>query len=801
MDREQIISKLNKEQQEAVLASEGPVLILAGAGSGKTRVLVHRIAYLIDVCGVAPYNILAITFTNKAAEEMRQRVDDMIGFGAGEIWVMTFHACCVRILRRHAEEIGFTRYFSIYDRDDQESVMKDILKRRKIDPKVISHKAVLNAISSAKDELITPEKYARLNKEWGQVKIADLYAEYQDKLKENNAMDFDDLISRTVALFEERPDILELYRRKFQYISVDEYQDTNTAQFRLVKLLADEHRNLCVVGDDDQSIYKFRGANIRNILNFEEYFPDAKVVKLERNYRSTQNILNAANEVIRHNRGRKSKRLWTDVGDGEKIRFKRYETGYAEAEAVAREIAQAVGRRERHYKDYAVLYRTNAQSRLFEEKCLLLNVPYKLVGGVNFYSRREIKDVLAYLKTIDNAVDDVASTRIINVPKRGIGATTITKIATYAADGGISFFDAAAAAKDIPGLSSATAKKVAVFTDFIAGLRRKSGELKVSDLIGEILNETGYLEALQAEGTEEAEDRLDNLDELRNKAVQYEENADSPSLSGFLEEVALIADIDTVDDNDDRVLLMTLHAAKGLEFPVVYMTGMEEGIFPSAMSINSSDSDEEVEEERRLCYVGITRAREQLTMTMAYERMMRGEMHPMMPSRFIHEMPREVVDLGKGSQASRTKPDLGNAGFGRSMREAITAKPYAPKPGNGAFTGAYGRSDEDMNSGYSSAYSRSGADRNGGAYSSPYKSPYSKPAQNKSSAPASASSGRIGSGELGYEVGDKVRHVKFGVGTVREIRNMGRDHQVTVDFPSWGVKKLLAGFAKLVREE
>ena len=800
MDREQIISKLNKEQQEAVLAAEGPVLILAGAGSGKTRVLVHRIAYLINVCGVSPGNILAITFTNKAAEEMRQRVDDMIGFGSNEIWVMTFHACCVRILRRHAEEIGFTRYFSIYDRDDQESVMKDIMKRRKIDPKAMSHKAVLNAISSAKDELITPEKYARMNREWGQVKIADLYAEYQDKLKENNAMDFDDLIARTVALFEERPDILEIYRRKFRYISVDEYQDTNTAQFRLVKLLADEHRNLCVVGDDDQSIYKFRGANIRNILNFEEYFPDARVVKLERNYRSTQNILNAANEVIRHNRGRKAKRLWTDVGDGEKIRFKRFETGYAEAEAVAREIAQAVGRRERHYKDYAVLYRTNAQSRLFEEKCLMLNVPYKLVGGVNFYSRREIKDVLAYLKTIDNAVDDVASTRIINVPKRGIGATTITKISTYAEDGGISFFEAACGAKEIPGLSSATAKKVAVFTDFIVNLRKKAGELKVSDLIGEILNETGYLEALQTEGTEEAEDRLDNLDELRNKAVQYEENADTPTLSGFLEEVALIADIDTVDDNDDRVLLMTLHAAKGLEFPVVYMTGMEEGIFPSAMSINSSDSDEEVEEERRLCYVGITRAKEQLTMTMAYERMMRGEMHPMMPSRFVHEMPRDLVDLGRAGQAAKPKPDLGNAGFGRGMREAITASPYAPKPVNGGgyqspYRSPYSRAGAESNTGPSSA---AGAGRGAG-----------KAGQGNDSGRGPAVSGTAGSnagaagpgGALGYEVGDKVRHVKFGVGRVKEIRNMGRDYQVTVDFPAWGVKKLLAGFAKLVREE
>ena len=472
METNDILTRLNKEQQEAVLQTEGPVLILAGAGSGKTRVLVHRIAYLINVCGVDPYSILAITFTNKAADEMRSRVDDMIGFGSREIWVMTFHSCCVRILRRHAEEIGYTRYFTIYDTDDQLSVMKDIFKRRGIDTKFLKERTALGMISSAKNELVGPDEYARMTRgDYRTGQVADIYDEYQKRLRDNNAMDFDDLIMNTVTLFEQHPEILDLYRERFRYMMVDEYQDTNTAQFRFVSLLAGKYKNLCVVGDDDQSIYKFRGANIRNILNFEQIFPESRVIKLEQNYRSTQHILNCANEVIRNNRGRKSKRLWTENGTGSRVRFIRFENAYEEADFVAAEIGRRVRSGERSYKDFAVLYRTNAQSRLFEEKCLFLNVPYKLVGGVNFYSRREIKDVLAYLKTIDNAVDDVASTRIINVPRRGIGATTITKISTYAFDSGCSFFDAASSADQIFSLSSATAKKVRGFTDFINDLR------------------------------------------------------------------------------------------------------------------------------------------------------------------------------------------------------------------------------------------------------------------------------------------------------------------------------------------
>ena len=680
METNDILTRLNKEQQEAVLQTEGPVLILAGAGSGKTRVLVHRIAYLINVCGVDPYSILAITFTNKAADEMRSRVDDMIGFGSREIWVMTFHSCCVRILRRHAEEIGYTRYFTIYDTDDQLSVMKDIFKRRGIDTKFLKERTALGMISSAKNELVGPDEYARMTRgDYRTGQVADIYDEYQKRLRENNAMDFDDLIMNTVTLFEQHPEILDLYRERFRYMMVDEYQDTNTAQFRFVSLLAGKYKNLCVVGDDDQSIYKFRGANIRNILNFEQIFPESRVIKLEQNYRSTQHILNCANEVIRNNRGRKSKRLWTENGTGSRVRFIRFENAYEEADFVAAEIGRRVRSGERSYKDFAVLYRTNAQSRLFEEKCLFLNVPYKLVGGVNFYSRREIKDVLAYLKTIDNAVDDVASTRIINVPRRGIGATTITKISTYAFDSGCSFFDAALSANDISSLSSATAKKVRGFTDFINDLRHDAKELEVEDLIKKILKDTGYRKELEVEDTEESRERLENIDELVSKAASYSQKSEHPTLSGFLEEVALIADIDTVDDGDDRVLLMTLHSAKGLEFPVVFMAGMEEGLFPSSMSIRAENPDEEIEEERRLCYVGITRAKEELIMTAAYARMVRGEFEPHAVSRFVREISRDSIDQPRAA-APKPAAFAPKGGLGSDMRDAINKSAYAPKP-------------------------------------------------------------------------------------------------------------------------
>lgn len=780
MKANEITAGLNNEQREAVLQTEGPVLILAGAGSGKTRVLVHRISYLVNVMDVYPSQILAITFTNKAAAEMRSRVDDMIGFEAGQIWVMTFHSCCVRILRRHAELLGFTRYFTIYDTDDSLQVMKEIFRRKKVDTKRIKERAVLHAISSAKNEHVTPKQYAKINGSdyWGGL-VSDFYEEYQARLKENNAMDFDDLLVNTVELFDKHPEVLQLYQERFHYLMVDEYQDTNTVQFEFVSRLADRHKNLCVVGDDDQSIYKFRGANIRNILNFEQIFPDAKVIRLEQNYRSTSNILNAANEVIRNNRGRKSKKLWTENGAGERVRFRRFSTGYDEADYVVVEIGRMVRSGERNYKDFAVLYRTNAQSRLFEEKCLFLNIPYKLVGGVNFYARREIKDVLAYLKTIDNGVDDLASMRIVNVPKRGIGQTTVNKVSAYAVDAGMSFFDAAREASRIPGLSKATSGKIGKFTSLIEEFRKEAVHSTVSQLVRMVVTDSGYRESLEAEDTDESKERLENIDELISKAAQYEKNADYPTLSGFLEEVALIADIDTVEDGDDRVLLMTLHSAKGLEFPVVYMAGMEEGLFPSSMSINSDDPEDEIEEERRLCYVGITRAKELLTLTAASERMIRGQIEPHPVSRFVREISRDQLDQGKKAP---TKNSIGNlkGGFGRDMRDAIHAKPFAPKP---SVSGSFGSVPSDIRA------SASKASASKASASKAYTDSYTE----------SKANGYAGSpgGAPDYDVGDSVRHRKFGVGTVLAVKEGKRDFEVTVDFPAWGVKKMFAAFAKL----
>ena len=554
-----IYDTLNTEQREAVFHTEGPVLILAGAGSGKTRVLTHRIAYLIEEKGVNPWNIMAITFTNKAAGEMRERVDKIVGFGAESIWVSTFHSSCVRMLRRFIDRLGYDTNFTIYDADDQKTLMKDICKRLDIDTKVYKEKAILAAISSAKDELISPEEYELQNiADFSKKKIILAYKEYQKELKKNNALDFDDLIVKTVELFQSCPDVLEYFQERFRYIMVDEYQDTNTAQFKFVSLLASKYQNLCVVGDDDQSIYKFRGANIGNILGFEKVFSNAKVIRLEQNYRSTQNILNAANQVIQNNMERKRKTLWTENEEGEKLHFRQFMNAYEEAEYVVGEISKKVREGDGEYRDFAVLYRTNAQSRLFEEKLLMANIPYKLVGGVNFYARKEIKDLLAYLKTVDNAKDDLAVRRIINVPKRGIGATTLSRVQDYASERGMGFYDALREAEQIPSIGRA-AVKVEPFVTFIQTLRSKQEFLSPSELLKDIIESTGYVEELQKEGTDEAEARIENIDELITKVVSYEEENETPTLSGFLEEVALVADIDSVDGDDNQVLLMTLH--------------------------------------------------------------------------------------------------------------------------------------------------------------------------------------------------------------------------------------------------
>ena len=739
-----VYETLNDKQQEAVFHTEGPLLVLAGAGSGKTRVLTHRIAYLMEEKGIMPWNILAITFTNKAAGEMRERVNRLVGQGAERIWVSTFHSACVRILRRHSGWIGYDTNFVIYDGDDQKSLMKDICKRLNIDTKKYKERAILGVISSAKDELIGPEQFALdAQGDYRQEIIAKAYSEYQRQLKSSNAFDFDDLIMKTVELFQNNPDILDEYQERFRYIMVDEYQDTNTAQFKLVSLLAAKYQNLCVVGDDDQSIYKFRGANIENILSFEKIFPDACVVKLEQNYRSTQNILDAANSVIQNNTGRKEKKLWTANGQGDKVRMRSFQSAFEEAEFISGEIAARVRRQEADYRDFAILYRTNAQSRMFEEKFLMANIPYKIVGGVNFYARKEIKDLLAYLKTIDNAKDDLSVRRILTVPKRGIGATTVTRVQEYALAHQMSFYEALEHASEIMGAGRAVSK-INSFVTFIRTLRTQEEFFSVSELLKEVIERTGYVSELEAEGTEEAKARLENIDELINKVTSYEEEAEEPSLEGFLEEVALVADIDSLDECSSHVVLMTLHSAKGLEFPEVYLAGMEDGLFPSYLSIDSEDEDA-LEEERRLCYVGITRAMRHLTLTCARMRMSRGETHYNRPSRFLDELPKEKLDFGRKEE--HRKQEIPQTEKNRTNAYAQAKSVFHTKAYDTVF---------DLKKGM------------------PEKA-----------------------GSLEYEVGDTVRHMKFGVGMVEKIQDGGRDYEVTVNFEKFGVKKMFAAFAKL----
>lgn len=745
-----IYDKLNEQQKEGVFTTEGAVLILAGAGSGKTGVLTHRIAHLIDDLGVNSYNILVITFTNKAAKEMKERVDRLVGMGADSAWIMTFHAACVRILRRYICRIGYDNNFTIYDTDDQKSVIKDILKRKNLDPKQYKDRTILSVISNAKDNLISPDDmYQSSGGNYNTMKTAEIYREYQEQLKKNNAVDFDDIIGLTVKLFNEDKEVLKYYQERFRYIMVDEYQDTNRAQFNLIRLLAGGHGNLCVVGDDDQSIYKFRGADINNILDFEKYFNDAKIIKLEQNYRSTQKILDVANEVIKNNAGRKDKRLWTSVKDGTKVIFNVYENGYEEARGIAEDIAHRHLHDRKDYSDFAILYRTNAQSRSLEEKLIEKNIPYRIYGGINFYARREIKDILAYLKTIDNARDDLAVKRILNVPKRGIGATSVAKVDDYAYENDITFYVALRQAKEVPGLQRAVSK-VEGFVTQIEILKSKSQYIGVGKLIEEIIETVGYSDYIDAESEsdEQATERRQNIDELISKAVQYEETVDEPSLSGFLEEVALVADIDNLDENNDMVSLMTIHSAKGLEFPIVYLAGMEDGLFPSYMSISTGD-ESDIEEERRLCYVGITRAKETLIMSAARMRTVRGETQMNRTSRFVREIPKEL--LAESAQMLKKNSEY----------SSITGKDHMELP-------VRKRGQVAFNSYQREAISNTVFDKK------------------TDSAPD-------------YVVGDRVRHIKFGEGTVADMINGGRDYEVTVDFDTAGRKKMFAGFAKLVK--
>ena len=762
-----LLDALNEPQRQAVMATDGPLLILAGAGSGKTRVLTHRTAYLIEECGVNPYNIMAITFTNKAAGEMRERIDQMVGYGSESIWVCTFHSTCVRILRRYIDRLGFGTNFTIYDSDDQKTLMKDICKRLEIDTKMYKEKMFLSAISSAKDELIDPIEFeTRAAGDYVKRKQAQVYREYQQALKQNNALDFDDLIMKTVELFKLDKEVLASYQDRFRYIMVDEYQDTNTAQFELIRLLALKYQNLCVVGDDDQSIYKFRGANIYNILNFEHHFPDATVIKLEQNYRSTQNILDAANAVIANNQGRKEKRLWTDNGAGDRITFEQLDTAAEEADFVARDIARRVRKGEYQYKDCAILYRTNAQSRLFEERFITANIPYKIFGGVNFYARKEVKDLLAYLKTIDNGQDDLAVRRIINIPKRGIGAASINKVALYAQEQEISFYDALCVAEQVPGLGKAAAK-IRPFVLFIQSMKAKAKLLSVADLLQEVIETTGYVRELEAEGTDEAEARIENIDELISKAVDYAEGEEAPTLNGFLENVALVADIDSFDENSDYVVLMTLHSAKGLEFPNVYLAGLEDGLFPSYMSITSDNSQAEIEEERRLAYVGITRAKKNLTITSARVRMVRGQTQYGKVSRFVREIPPELLS-GKIYEPKTKEDPIEQSTFQKARKAFRTVPSYG---GSG-----YGK---EVGEGYGSTFHSSKAT----------KPVYTKVENQRDFGSAG--------GALSYQVGDRVRHIKFGDGEVMAIVSGGRDYEVTVDFDKAGTKKMFASFAKL----
>lgn len=727
-----IYDTLNEQQQEAVFCTEGPLLLLAGAGSGKTRVLTHRIAYLMDQ-GVNPYHIMAITFTNKAAKEMRERVDDLVGYGAEHIWVSTFHSTCVRILRRHIDKLGYGNSFTIYDADDQKSLIRQICKQYKIDTKMMPERSIINQISSAKDEFMTPSEYEMKHQfDFKKKKIAEIYKEYQKQLKANNALDFDDLIFKTVELFQFHPEVLDYYQERFRYIMVDEYQDTNTIQFQLVSMLARKYHNLCVVGDDDQSIYKFRGANVKNILNFENVFPEAVTIKLEQNYRSTKNILNAANEVIKNNEGRKSKKLWTENEEGDLIEFHQYGTEYEEARQIIEEI-ESLAKEGYDYKSMAILYRTNAQSRVFEESFMIKNIPYRIVGGTNFYQRKEVKDILCYLKVVDNGLDDLAVRRIINVPRRGIGAATIEKINVYAMEHNISFLDACFAADDIQTLGNAK-KKINGFADLIRDFRQKMEEGSLEELFKYITDTTGYIEDLKAEETEEAEGRIENINELLNKVVTYEQEAEDANLSELLEEIALVADIDNLEDSDNRVVLMTLHSAKGLEFPYVFICGMEDGIFPSYMTV-MSENDDDMEEERRLCYVGITRAKKKLYLSAAKRRMMQGRTQFNKVSRFVDEIPEELLKVDQGINLKEKRPDkaLFSSNRGHKFR-----KPYQAK----SFT------TTKMDT-------------------------------------------------LSYSVGDMVKHIKFGKGKVLEIVSGGRDFEVTVDFEKVGVKKMFASFAKL----
>ncbi|NRG45625.1 DNA helicase PcrA [Bacillus sp. CRN 9] len=734
---DKLLNGLNPQQQNAVKATDGPLLIMAGAGSGKTRVLTHRIAYLMVEKGVNPYNILAITFTNKAAREMRERIQNMMGGAADQIWISTFHSMCVRILRRDIDRIGFNRNFTILDSTDQQSVIKNILKEKNLDPKKFDPRAILGSISSAKNELITPEEYAKTAGDYFQQVISDVYTDYQKRLRKNHALDFDDLIMLTIQLFNRVPEVLEYYQRKFQYIHVDEYQDTNRAQYMLVKLLANRFRNLCVVGDSDQSIYRWRGADIANILSFEKDYSNAKVILLEQNYRSTQRILNAANGVIAKNMNRKAKNLWTENPEGSKINYFRADSEQGEGQFVVSKIKEIKNAENRNLSDFAILYRTNAQSRVMEEMLLKSNIEYSIVGGIKFYDRKEIKDILAYLRLIANPDDDISLQRVINVPKRGIGSGSIDKIANFAAMHDMTMFEALESIELI-GLSPKITKSASEFRDLVKNYTQMQEYLSVTELVEEILDKSGYREMLKAEKSIEAQSRLENLDEFLSVTKNFEDGSEDKSLVAFLTDLALVADIDKLDDDGekaDAVVLMTLHSAKGLEFPIVFLMGMEEGVFPHSRSLME---EAEMEEERRLAYVGITRAEKELYITNAQMRTLFGRTNMNPPSRFIKEIPEDLIDGVEPASSGR-----GNSPFG------------------------------------SSSHSRM---------------------QNRRKAVVRPSIESTGGDDVSWAVGDKAVHGKWGTGTVVSVKGSGEGTELDIAFPKpVGIKRLLAKFAPITK--
>lgn len=739
-----LLKGLNKEQSEAVLHVNGPLLILAGAGSGKTRVLTHRIARLIYEENVHPASILAITFTNKAAREMKDRVEKLVGVMSESIWISTFHSTCIRILRRDIDKVGFDRSFVIFDTADQQTVIKDCLKELNLNDKNFPPKSMLEAIGRAKDELIEPGTYTKMHAaDFRMSKVAQIYELYQKKLRQNNALDFDDIIMMTIKLFLDNPPVLEFYHRKFRYVLVDEYQDTNTAQYSLISLFAQDSRNLCVVGDDDQSIYGWRGANIRNILDFEKEFRDCKVIKLEQNYRSTQTILDAANHVIKNNTGRKDKKLWTENDQGNKIQCYQADNEHDEAMFITNEIRKITRDEEKSYKDFAILYRINAQSRVLEEMLMREGIPYRIVGGQKFYDRKEIKDIIAYLRLIQNPVDNISLKRIINVPKRGIGNATVDAAEELANQRSCSIFAIVSSAAEIPALQRAAAK-LEVFSSMIAKFRALKEHMKLSELIEEVIKSTGILKELEEEKTVESESRIENIKEFISVALEFEAQSEAQGLEDFMSHVSLVSDIDNVKEGSDNIILMTLHSAKGLEFPVVFMVGMEEGVFPGYRSMSDEN---ELEEERRLCYVGITRAREQLYMTNTFYRTLFGNTTYNRASRFLQEIPDHLVEgldkrEDKGNQQAAPKKNVQEYGGGKTISQLQT------------FRMTPAASTEQVR----------------------------KPASNKM-----------------YNVGDTVEHKKFGKGVITKVEKENDDFKLEIHFKGAGMKRLMAAFAGLTK--